>query len=87
MWLVMWLYDIKNSYNLILIIVDWLTKMIYYELVKVTIDVLDLVKVIINVVVYYHRIPDWIVIDWDLLFQSKFWSLLCYFLKIKKSYL
>ena len=40
-----------NSYNLILVIVDRLTKMIYYELVKVNINILGLAKVIINVVI------------------------------------
>ena len=32
-----------NSYNLTLVIINQLTKMIYYPLVKVTIDILDLV--------------------------------------------
>ena len=36
---------------MILIIVDRLTKMVYYELVKVTIDVLDLAKVIIDIII------------------------------------
>ena len=38
-------------YNSILIMVDWLTKMIYYEPVKVTIDTPGLAKVIIDMVV------------------------------------
>ena len=40
-----------NSYNLILIIVDQLTKMVHYKLVKVTIDALWLAEVIIDVVI------------------------------------
>ncbi len=40
-----------DSYDLILVIVYWLTKMVYYELVKITIDVPSLVKLIINIVV------------------------------------
>ena len=73
-----------DSYNSILVIVDWLTKMVYYKPVKVTIDDPGLVEVIINVVVRHHGLPDLIVTNWGLLFTSKFWSLLCYFLGIKR---
>ncbi len=48
------------------------------------IDVLGLVKVIINVVVYHYRVFELIITDQGLLFTSKFWSLLCYYLRIKK---
>ena len=41
----------ENSYNFILVIVDWLTKMIHYKPVKITIDILGLTEVIIDVVV------------------------------------
>ncbi len=59
--------------------------MVYYKLVKViTIDTPSLAKVIINVVVRHHGVPKSIVTDRDLLFTSKFWSLLCYFLGIKR---
>ncbi len=51
------------SYDLILVIVDRLAKMVHYEPVKVTIDVLGLVEVIINVVVCHHKVPKSIVID------------------------
>ena len=72
-----------NSYDSILVIVDWLTKMVYYKLVKVTIDAPGLAKVIIGVVVRHHNFSDSIVTDRGSLFTSKFWSLLCYFLGIK----
>ena len=58
--------------------------MVYYELVKVTINVLGLAKVIIDMIMHYHRVPKSIVMDQGLLFTSKFWSLLYYFLRIKK---
>ncbi len=73
-----------DSYNSILVIVDRLTKIVHYEPVKITIDALDLAKVIIKVVVYYHGVLESIVINRGLLFISKFWSSLCYFLNIKK---
>ncbi len=44
----------------------------------------SLAKVIINVVVRYHEVPDLIVMDRDWLFISKFLSLLYYFLRINK---
>ncbi len=47
-----------------MVIVDaGLIKMIYYEPVKVMIDVPDLVDVIINVVIRYHNISKPIVTD------------------------
>ena len=58
--------------------------MVYYKLVKITIDAPDLAKVIIDIVVWHHSLPDSIIIDRSFLFMSKFWSLLCYFLGIKK---
>ncbi len=73
-----------DSYDSILVIVDRLTKTVHYVPVKVTIDAPDLVKVIINVVVRHHRVPESIVTDQSSPFTSKFWSLLYYFLGIKK---
>ncbi len=37
--------------------------MVYYEPVKVTIDTLDLAKVIIDVVVHHHGVPESFVMD------------------------
>ncbi len=48
------------------------------------IDVPGLAKVIIDVVVRHHGVPESIVTDQGLLFTSKCWFLLCYFLSIKK---
>ena len=73
-----------ESYDYILIIVDRLMKMVYYEPVKVTIDAPGLAEVIIDVVVRYHGLPDSIVSNLGSVFNSKFWSSLCYFLDIKQ---
>ena len=40
-----------NGYDSILVIVNWLTKMVYYEPVKTTITAPALVEVILNVIV------------------------------------
>ena len=74
----------KDSYNSILVIIDRLTKMVYYEPVKITIDTPGLAKVIIDVVVRHHGLFDSIVTDRGSLFISKFWSSLCYFFGIKR---
>ena len=58
--------------------------MVYYKLVKVTINVSGLVKVIIDMVVRHHSLLDSIISDCRLVFTLKFWSSLCYFLKIKQ---
>ena len=61
-----------RSYNSILVIIDWLTKMVYYDLVKVTINVPELVEVILDMVVWDHGFSDSIVSDRGSLFTSKF---------------
>ena len=73
-----------DNYDSILVIVNRLTKMVYYEPVKVTIDAPGLAEVIIDVVVRHHGLPDSIVTDRGSLFTSKFWSSLCYFLGVKQ---
>ena len=74
----------SDSFNSILVIVNRLTKMVHYKQVKVTIDALELAEVIIDVVVWYHGLLDSIINDWETIFTSKFWSLLCFFLGIKR---
>ena len=59
-------------------------KIVYYEAVKVTINVLGLAKVILDVVVQHQDLSHLIVSDKGLLFTLKFWSSLCYFLGIKQ---
>ena len=58
-------------------------KIVYYESVKVSINAPGLVKVILDVVVWHYSLPNLIVMDRSLLFTSKFWLLLYYFLDIK----
>ena len=73
-----------DSYNLILVIVDRLTKMVHYQSVKVTINAPGLAKVIIDVVVCHYGVPESIITDQGSLITSKFWPLLCFFLGIKR---
>ena len=73
-----------DSYNSILVIIDRLTKMVHYKPVKVTFDIPGLAEVIIDMVICHHGFLDSIVTNKGSLFTLKFWSLLCYFLGIKK---
>ena len=74
----------SNSYDSILIIVNRLTKMVYYQPVKVTINAPRLAKVIIDMVVWHYGLLDSIVTNRGFAFTSKFWSLLYYFLGAKR---
>ena len=73
-----------DSYDSILVIIDWLTKMIHYKPVKIISNASSLAKVIIDVVVRHYSLPNSIVTDRGFLFTLKFWSLLCYFFTIKR---
>ena len=64
----------EDSYDSILVIIDWLTKMVHYKPVQITIDAFGLVKVIIDKVVHHYSLPDLIVINQSSLFTSEFWS-------------
>ena len=73
-----------NSYDSILVIVNRLIKMVYYKPVKIIIDAPGHAKVIIDVVLRHHDLPNLIVTDRGFFFTSKFWLSLCYFLGIKR---
>ena len=73
-----------DNYNSILVIVNQLTKIVYYDPVKITFNAPGLVEVIINMGIRHHGLLDSIVINHSSLFISKFWSSLCYSLGIKR---
>ena len=52
-----------DSYDSILVIVNWLIMMVHYEPVKISINPSGLAEVIIDVVVRHHGLPDSIVTD------------------------
>ena len=74
----------RDSYDSFFVIVDWLTKMVHYKLVKITINTPGLAEIIIPVIMRHYSLLDSIVTDRESLFTLKFWSLLCYFLDIKQ---
>ena len=73
-----------DSYDSILVIVDWLIKMVHYKPVMIIIDPTRLAKVTINVIMCHHSLFDSIVTNLGILFPSKFWSSHSYFLDIKR---
>lgn len=67
-----------------LLLLIGLSKIIYYKVVKITINALGLAKVILNIIIWYYGIPDSIVIGRSLFFKSNQWLLVCYFSGIKQ---
>ena len=61
-----------DSYDSIFGIIDWLTKIVHYEQVKVTIDAPGLAEVIIDVIVRHYNLLDSIITNQGSLFTSKF---------------
>ena len=74
----------EDSYDFILVIIDGLTKMVYYKLIKITINAPRLAKIIIDLLVRHYRLLDLIVTNKSLFFILKFCSLLCYFFGKKR---
>lgn len=52
-----------NSYDSILVIIDYVTKIVYYKLIKTNIDITRLVKTIISIMVKYHNLPKFVISD------------------------
>lgn len=74
----------STKFNLILVVVDCLTKMVHYISVLKTMTAKALVKVLIWEIVKFHDLPSSIVMDQSLLFTFLFYSSFCYVLKIKQ---
>lgn len=77
----------SKTYNSILVVVNWLIKMIYYKPVKIIIDALTLVKFIIKTVMRQYGLLDSIMSNQGLIFISKFYSSLYYSFQIKEKLL
>ena len=61
--------DLKSeSYDSDFVIIDQFTKMVYYKLVKIMIDVLSLAEVIINIIIRHYGLFNFIIIDQNSLF-------------------
>ena len=76
----------SENCNFILIIINRLTKIIYYKPVKININDSGLAKVTLNMIVWHYSLFNSIVSNKDLLFIFKFWLLFCYFFGIKQKF-
>lgn len=63
----------KNNYNLILVIVDKITQIIHHKPEQTIIKIAKIVKVIINVVLRYHKFVKSILCNKSTLFMLIFW--------------
>ncbi len=70
-------------YDSIMIIVDYLFKMMHYISTWKTMIVFNLTDLFLKKVVWYHEAFDDIVFDRNFIFTSYFWTSLCYHLLIK----
>lgn len=48
----------SDTYNSILVIIGWLIKIVYYKLVKVTIDASGLAEAIFDMRIKYYGMPN-----------------------------
>lgn len=74
----------RDSYDAILVKVEWLLKIVYYKLVMTTNDAVDQAEIIINMIARQYGLPESIVSNQDSVFISKFQFLLYYLLGIKQ---
>lgn len=74
----------KDNYDTFSVIIDYLTMIVNYELIKTTIDAANLAEIIINIVPRHYDSSKLIFCNKDLLFIFKFWFLLYHFFDIKQ---
>lgn len=74
----------SDNYDVILVIINCLTKIVHYEPVKITINVAGLTEVTINIVMRHDGFLRSIRSNRGFLFTLKFLFLLCYFFGIKQ---
>ena len=67
-------------------IIDLLTKMIYYILIIKIINAEDLTKIFIKEIIWLHNFSLFIIINRKLLFILNFWSTLYYIMKVKNKF-
>lgn len=61
-----------KTYNFMLVIINQLTKIVYYYPLRVTINILGLAKVKLNIVIWHYGLPNLIFTNKNLLFTFKF---------------
>lgn len=82
--LLIFINERSEIYDLLLVIINRLPKIVYYKSVKISIHIFSLPEVIINTIVTYHCMFYLGLSDCVSVFILMFWFLLCYLLKIKQ---
>lgn len=68
--------NLNGTFDMLLVIIDHLTSMIYLVPTKQNYQAKDIAEVLFNYVYKHHGMPAHIVSDRDLLFTSMFWKTL-----------
>ena len=63
----------SDRYNMIMIIIDWLTKYIYMIVIIETINTKHITNILLRYVFTNHRTPNKIISNQDKLFTSNIW--------------
>ena len=66
------------TWNLILVVVDKLTKMTHYISVQKTMSVADFIEVFIRDIIRHHDMSEVLITDQDKLFMSEQWTSFCF---------
>ena len=74
----------NDAFNAILVVIDRFTKYARYVPCRKTINVEQLVTVLIDNIFMDFRLLDGIVLDRGSVFTSTYWSNVCFMLKIKR---
>ena len=73
-----------NAYDAILVVVDRFTKMAKYFPIRETMAAPQLAELFCNEIVKQYGTPRSIVTDRGSIFTSEYWSMLCYYMKVKR---
>lgn len=66
------IYCMSKNYNSILVIINQLMEIVYYKLVKVTINILHIAKLILNIIIQYDNFINFIISNKSLVFTLFF---------------
>lgn len=66
------------------VIIDELSKTIYYKLIKITLNINGQLQIQINVILKHFSLFNSIISNKNILFTSKFYLFVCYFRDIKE---
>ena len=70
----------RAVYNTVLIMIDRLTKMTHYTVMRKNIDASTLTELFLYKYVRLHRIFNNLITDWEVIFTLKYWSFFCFHL-------